>query len=82
MYRRCLKADTMLTVGGRILQQIRGSRTLLQIVVSRKESRSTSSAFNQIYPRHDDFSERHIGPSTAEKEAMLEVLNMRVGCQL
>ena len=72
----------MLTVGGRILQQIRGSRTLLQNVVSRKKSRSTSSAFNPIYPRHDDFSERHIGPSTAEKEAMLEVLNMKVGCQL
>ena len=35
------------------------------------------SAFSKVYPP-DDFSERHIGPSDAEKEALLEFLNLQV----
>ena len=39
---------------------------------------SSDSAFRRLYPLHDDFSERHIGPSDGEKNAMLELLGLEV----
>ena len=55
----------------------RKTRSSLQDVVYRHEA--SSAAFNKVYPRHDVFSERHIGPSNAEKESMLAFLGMQVG---
>ena len=58
----------------------RKTRSSLQDVVQRHEA--SSSAFNKVYPGHDDFSERHIGPNNAEKESMLELIGMQVSLLL
>ena len=35
------------------------------------------STLDKLYPRHDYFSERHIGPSDEEKRAMLDFLGYK-----
>ena len=39
---------------------------------------SSSRAFDRFYTRHDDFSERHIGPSELERQTMLEFMGLKV----
>lgn len=39
---------------------------------------SSSRRIERILPRHDDFSERHIGPGEREKREMLDVLELEV----
>ncbi len=41
-----------------------------------------TSALSRVYPRHDDFSERHVGPSTAEKDSMLQFLELQVSARV
>ncbi|XP_033737275.1 glycine dehydrogenase (decarboxylating), mitochondrial-like [Pecten maximus] len=36
-----------------------------------------SSTIDTLHPKHDDFSERHIGPGDAEKRAMLDFLELK-----
>ena len=36
------------------------------------------STLDKLYPRHDDFSQRHIGPSEEEKRSMLDLLGFKV----
>ena len=40
---------------------------------------SSGTTLNKLFPRNDDFSERHIGPSPREKEAMLDLFGFKVG---
>lgn len=37
-----------------------------------------TSSLDKIYPRHDSFVERHIGPNEVEKKAMLDFIGMKV----
>lgn len=37
-----------------------------------------TSSLDKIYPRHDNFAERHIGPNEVEKKAMLDFIGMKV----
>lgn len=39
---------------------------------------ASSRRIERILPRHDDFSERHIGPGEREKREMLDVLGLEV----
>lgn len=39
---------------------------------------TTSRQIDKILPRHDDFSERHIGPGDKEKREMLGTLGLEV----
>jgi hypothetical protein len=38
-----------------------------------------SSTLDKLYPGHDSFPERHIGPNEVEKKAMLDFIGMKVG---
>lgn len=37
-----------------------------------------SSTLDKLYPGHDSFPERHIGPNEVEKKAMLDFIGMKV----
>lgn len=44
----------------------------------RTSAAASSRQIERILPRHDDFSERHIGPGEREKREMLDVLGLEV----
>lgn len=54
-----------------------GANTQNRIRVAQTAWHSTK-VIDKLYPKHDDFSERHIGPGNAEKAEMLEYLGLKV----
>ncbi|KAL5016215.1 hypothetical protein ScPMuIL_005804 [Solemya velum] len=76
------RATTRLTPGQlkRILSVVKNELSPRNCVISRNlhlsTITSTSSTFDQLYPKHDRFMERHIGPNETEKRAMLDFLNI------
>ena len=61
-------------------QQQRTFNSSLGLDLSRAPS--STSHLSQIFPKHDDFSIRHIGPNDLEKKAMLDLLGMQVSFKL
>ncbi|XP_067677789.1 glycine dehydrogenase (decarboxylating), mitochondrial-like [Haliotis asinina] len=45
--------------------------------VIQKNYSSDTTNFDKLFPKHDTFAERHIGPVEAEKEAMLNALGVQ-----
>lgn len=45
---------------------------------SSSSSSSSSSALDAVFPRHENFARRHIGPNDQEQAAMLEFLELKV----
>ena len=41
-------------------------------------SSSSSSALDAVFPRHENFARRHIGPNDQEQTAMLQYLGLKV----
>ena len=41
-------------------------------------SSSPSSALDAVFPRHENFARRHIGPNDQEQNAMLQYLGLKV----
>ena len=39
----------------------------------------SSAAFNSVYPKHDIFAERHMGPNGLEEDSMLHYIGLKVG---
>ncbi len=60
-------------------QVFKKARNQRKIVCTQRCEASSTSAFDKLYPAHDVFAERHIGPGTAERRAMLDHLNLQVG---
>ena len=46
-------------------------------IEQRKQS-SSSSRLRGVFPKHDEFVARHIGPNDKEKEAMLRTIGLKV----
>ncbi|TNN44072.1 Glycine dehydrogenase (decarboxylating), mitochondrial [Liparis tanakae] len=66
--------------GASFLTTTRGLRTTAAAASS--SSSSSSRQIERILPRHDDFSERHIGPGEREKREMLDALGVETLDQL
>lgn len=48
------------------------------ILAIQKSYSSDTTNFDKLFPKHDTFAERHIGPVEAEKEAMLDAVGVQV----
>lgn len=59
----------ILNRGASITTAARGLRTSAAV---------SSRQIERIFPRHDDFAERHIGPGEREKREMLDALGLEV----
>ncbi|KAM4708873.1 glycine dehydrogenase (decarboxylating), mitochondrial [Discoglossus pictus] len=57
-------------------QGLRSSSTLAPAGSVLASSSSSPRQIEQLFPRHDDFSERHIGPGDKEKREMLSTIGM------
>jgi hypothetical protein len=63
-----------------------GNNVLMRAEVQRSKTITTSHVrmvgtnvtIDSLFPKHDDFSERHIGPGNLEKHAMLETIGVDV----
>lgn len=56
-----------------------GNKNIFMTVRGFKSSAVVDSRrIESILPRHDDFSERHIGPGDKEKREMLDTLGLEV----
>ncbi|KAK3090946.1 hypothetical protein FSP39_015975 [Pinctada imbricata] len=51
--------------------------TSLQIQVSNRSSLTPTTTLDKLYPPHDTFAERHIGPTNEEKVEMLDYIGVK-----
>ncbi|KAM9329715.1 glycine dehydrogenase (decarboxylating), mitochondrial [Gastrophryne carolinensis] len=56
--------------------QVQGARTISRLSAALASSSGTQRQIERLFPQHDDFSERHIGPGDKEKREMLETLGL------
>ncbi|XP_071116628.1 glycine dehydrogenase (decarboxylating), mitochondrial-like isoform X1 [Haliotis cracherodii] len=52
------------------------------ILAIQKSYSSDTTHFDKLFPKHDTFAERHIGPVEAEKEAMLDAVGVQSMAEL
>ncbi|KAG8595570.1 hypothetical protein GDO81_001559 [Engystomops pustulosus] len=57
-------------------RHIQGASSRMSAAAPLRSSHSSQRQIEQLFPRHDDFSERHIGPGDKEKREMLHTLGM------
>lgn len=80
-------AGTLRIHGRRFIRHVSQGRTLQrrdkvalhpkQFVCSSFVRPMSSSTFNSVYPKHDNFVERHIGPKGAEEDSMLQYVGLK-----
>lgn len=58
--------------------EIVNKTTTVAACFHRSSSSSSSTPLDALFPRHEDFSKRHIGPNGQEQSAMLEYLGLEV----